>query len=105
MVPELGLILLICATVLSLSGMLMGCVANHSSPLIVRNVYASLMLIVGAFAVLVWSFWSVDLTVATVYAQAHADLPWYYRLSAAWGGHEGSMLLWVLILALWSAYV
>lgn len=42
-----------------------------------------------------------------VYVAGHSNslLPWYYKLSATWGGHEGSLLLWVLILAMWGMMV
>ena len=41
------------------------------------------------------------------YIAGHSNslMPWYYQISAVWGGHEGSMLLWVTILGIWSALV
>ena len=58
-----------------------------------------------AFACLAWSFYTVDFSVAYVTNNANSVLPWYYRLTAVWGGHEGSMLLWILILAGWTLAV
>lgn len=104
MVPELGLIILIFAAILSLSGVIMG-FASRSGDIVSKHVIAVALCIFAAMMVLALAFWQVDLTVAIVYAQAHADLPWYYRISALWGGHEGSMLLWVLILCCWSIYL
>ena len=46
-----------------------------------------------------------DFSVAYVIGNSNSQLPWYYRASATWGGHEGSLLLWALILALFGAAV
>jgi cytochrome c-type biogenesis protein CcmF len=58
-----------------------------------------------AFAALLWSFAQADFTVAYVTRNANTQLPLAFRLAAAWGGHEGSLLLWALILAGWSGAV
>ncbi|RZL34966.1 MAG: heme lyase CcmF/NrfE family subunit [Rubrivivax sp.] len=58
-----------------------------------------------AFASLVTSFIKVDTSVAYVAANAAHELPLGYRITATWGGHEGSLLLWVWILSAWSAAV
>ena len=42
-----------------------------------------------------------DFTVSYVLTNSSLSLPWFYKLCAVWGGHEGSMLLWVAILSLW----
>jgi cytochrome c-type biogenesis protein CcmF len=47
------------------------------------------------------AFLQHDFSVAVVYAHSHHNLPWGYRLSALWGGHEGSVLLWVWLLCGW----
>jgi cytochrome c-type biogenesis protein CcmF len=54
-----------------------------------------------AFVVLSWAFWHDDFSVRYVVNQSNSLLPWYYKLSAVWGGHEGSLLLWGLVLAGW----
>ena len=46
-----------------------------------------------------------DFSVAYVAANSNTELPWYYRLAAIWGAHEGSLLLWVTMLAGWSLAV
>ncbi|SFF45622.1 cytochrome c-type biogenesis protein CcmF [Fontimonas thermophila] len=66
---------------------------------------AQFVLILIAYACLTWAFVERDWSVAYVAANAHSQLPLMYRISAVWGAHEGSMLLWVLILAGWSAAV
>ena len=58
-----------------------------------------------AFATLMWAFAANDFSVAYVASNSNSDLPLAYRLSAVWGAHEGSLLLWVLILALWTLAV
>ena len=54
------------------------------------------------FAALLYAFLGNDFSVAYVAGNSSTALPWPYRLSAAWGGHEGSFLLWTLVLASWT---
>ena len=61
------------------------------------------VLIVTAFAALMLSFGRADFSVALVAGNASLSQPLPYRLAATWGNHEGSMLLWVLILAIFGA--
>ncbi|WP_392337261.1 heme lyase CcmF/NrfE family subunit [Loktanella salsilacus] len=56
-----------------------------------------------SFAVLMHAFIVSDFSVALVYGNSHTDKPLLYKISGVWGNHEGSMLLWVLILALFGA--
>jgi cytochrome c-type biogenesis protein CcmF len=51
-----------------------------------------------AFIALVWAFAVSDFSVANVAANSHTDKPMLYKISAAWGSHEGSLLLWCLVL-------
>ncbi|MFG6465314.1 heme lyase CcmF/NrfE family subunit [Roseateles sp. BYS87W] len=61
-----------------------------------------LALFVGTgYAALSWAFASADFSVAYVAQHANRELPLAYRLAAVWGGHEGSLLLWVSLLAGW----
>ena len=55
----------------------------------------------AAFASLATLFIRHDFTVMNVAINSNLLLPWYYRLSATWGSHEGSLLLWILMLAGW----
>jgi cytochrome c-type biogenesis protein CcmF len=55
-----------------------------------------------AMLCLIFSLLANDMTVAYVQAHSHQLLPLIYRIGAAWGGHEGSLLLWCLILAGWT---
>ena len=54
-----------------------------------------------AYCCLTLCFLRNDFTVAYVLTNSSISLPWFYKLCAVWGGHEGSMLLWVAILSLW----
>src|SRR3954468_8786413 len=58
-----------------------------------------------AFALLTCAFVQNDFTLLVVAQHSNTALPTQYRVAAVWGGHEGSMLLWVLMLGLWSVAV
>ncbi len=58
-----------------------------------------------SFAGLIVAFLQNDFTLDYVSRQSNTLLPYYYKISAVWGGHEGSLLLWVLVLSLWGAAV
>lgn len=60
---------------------------------------------VFAFLCLTLCFIRNDFTVIYVLAHSSASLPWFYKCCAVWGGHEGSMLLWLLILCGWTTAV
>ncbi|QDJ12579.1 heme lyase NrfEFG subunit NrfE [Mergibacter septicus] len=58
-----------------------------------------------AFLALMYLFAVNDFSVQYVVNNSNTLLPWYYRLSAVWGSHEGSLLLWIWLLSLWSVAV
>jgi len=58
-----------------------------------------------AFAALAYAFLNDDFSVAYVAANSNTLLPWYYKFSALWGAHEGSFLLWTLIMSMWTLAV
>ena len=58
-----------------------------------------------AFVLLVYLFLVNDFSIAYVANNSNTLLPWFYRFSAVWGAHEGSLLLWVLILNIWTIAV
>ncbi|HLL29063.1 MAG TPA: heme lyase CcmF/NrfE family subunit [Xanthobacteraceae bacterium] len=66
---------------------------------------AGLGFVAFAFAALVAVYVQSDFSVAIVYANSHSAQPLLYKVTGVWGNHEGSMLLWVLVLALFSALV
>ncbi|MDQ2067994.1 heme lyase CcmF/NrfE family subunit [Xinfangfangia sp. CPCC 101601] len=61
------------------------------------------LLVAFAFAVLTRAFVTSDFSLAVVTANSHTLKPMLYKVSGVWGNHEGSLLLWVLILALFGA--
>ena len=63
------------------------------------------ILLLCAFAALTYSFVVSDFSVRLVYANSHTDKPLLYKVTGVWANHEGSMLLWNLILALFGAAV
>ena len=58
-----------------------------------------------SFGALTYSFVVSDFSVITVAANSHTAKPMLYKISGVWGNHEGSMLMWVLILALYGGAV
>ena len=58
-----------------------------------------------AFAVLCYVFLQDDFSVVIVASHSNSQLPWIYKLSAVWGNHEGSLLMWVLIHSIWTLAV
>ena len=67
--------------------------------------YAQLLLVAIAFAVLTHAFVVQDRSFEYVAQNSNSLLPLVYRYTAVWGAHEGSLLLWLLVLALWTAAV
>lgn len=59
--------------------------------------------VILSFAALVSAFLASDFSVALVASHSHSAKPWIYKFSGTWGNHEGSLLLWIVILALFAA--
>lgn len=110
MLPELGqfalvLALLVAAlqTVLPLAGAQRGIAAWTS---VARPAaFAQFALVAFAFGVLTYGFVSQDFSIKYVATNSNSLLPMIYRYTAVWGSHEGSLLLWALILSVWTAAV
>ena len=110
MIAELGHLALCFALVLSLLLTvfpLYGSYRGAAGPVLLARPIALLLFLLTsvAFAALCYSFWANDFTVLNVASNSNSLLPWYYRMTAVWGSHEGSMLLWVLMLSGWTAAV
>ncbi len=73
----------------------------YAKPLCVGQALAT----IAGFLILAICFVLDDFSVAYVANHSNSLLPWYYKVSAVWGGHEGSLLLWILMLTLWSLAV
>ena len=107
MVPELGhfsLILALCLAVALGVVPLIGAFRGDARLLSAARplAHGQFVFVVFAFACLVYSFISSDFSVQNVAANSNTKLPVYYRITASWGSHEGSLLLWVLMLAGWT---
>ena len=66
---------------------------------------AQFLFVAVAWGVLAYSFISSDFSVANVAENSNSELPIFYRFAATWGSHEGSMMLWVMMLAAWTLAV
>ncbi len=106
MLPELGQLALVLAFVLAalLSVLpLLGAQRGHEA--LMRSArplaYALLAAVTVSYVLLTVAFELHDFSVAYVAKNSNTLLPPMYRISAVWGAHEGSLLLWVLILCLW----
>jgi len=110
MIPEIGLFSLILALLTALAQTilpLVGAATGWQAGLRVARPAAvgQFCLTVLAFGCLAWSFVHNDFSVLYVAGNSHADLPAAYRFAAVWGGHEGSLLLWLLLLTAWTLAV
>ncbi|MFC7301145.1 heme lyase CcmF/NrfE family subunit [Cognatiluteimonas weifangensis] len=110
MLPELGQVaLLLALLVAALQGLLplVGAQRGNRAWMAVARpaAYAQLLLVAGAFAILTYGFVAQDFSLRYVAQNSNSLLPWFYRYTAVWGAHEGSLLLWALILALWTGAV
>ena len=66
---------------------------------------AQFLFLAVAFGCLVQGFIVNDFSILYVASHSNSELPLYYRISANWGAHEGSILLWALILSVWTVAV
>jgi cytochrome c-type biogenesis protein CcmF len=77
---------------------------NSSSKKINQNVlslsFLQLVLVIVSFLSLILSFINSDFSNETVFNNSHATKPLFYKISGTWGNHEGSLLLWLLVLTL-----
>jgi len=70
-----------------------------------RSVYAVALLAICAFAVLEVAFLTSDFSFAVVASHSSTTTPVFYRAAAAWSSQEGSLLLWLMLLSVWSSLV
>ena len=110
MLPELGQILLVTALLMAVLQTVLPLWGAHRGRATWMAVarpaaYAQLALLLGAFGVLTAAFVTQDFSVRYVAENSNSLLPLAYRYSAVWGAHEGSLLLWALVLALWCGAV
>ncbi|MEN3384433.1 MAG: cytochrome c-type biosis protein CcmF, partial [Hyphomicrobiales bacterium] len=109
-VPEFGHYALVLALALALvqaTVPLWGARTNDATLMSVAGATALVQFafVAASFAALTWCYVGSDFSVANVFENSHSAMPLIYKFTSVWGNHEGSMLLWVLILALFGALV
>lgn len=107
MVPEWGHFALILALSISIGLCVLPLLGAYTGNVLLMHSARSLasgmfVMVLFAFACLTYAFIHDDFSVAYVATNSNSLLPVYYKISAIWGGHEGSLLLWVLMLAGWT---
>ena len=110
MIPEIGQFALIVALLLALTQSVLPLYGASNGnrawmALAAPAGQAQFIFVVIAFSCLAYSFVTNDFSVLNVATNSNSELPLHYRLAATWGSHEGSLLLWALMLALWTVAV
>ncbi len=110
MIAELGhfaLILSLCVAVAQSTLPLAGAARNHAGLMTLGSAaaIAQFFLVAISFAALTHAFVVSDFSLKVVASNSHSLKPMIYKISGVWGNHEGSMLLWVLILALFGGLI
>jgi len=96
MIPELATLLLYLALISSLiSSALYISSPDKPNVWMLRLVFVSFFLVLGSFLMLIYSFVISDFSVLNVFYNSHESKPLIYKISGAWGNHEGSMMLWL----------
>jgi len=107
MIPELGhfaLVIALCMAFVQTVVPLIGAQTNTSQWMAVAKPAArgQFLFIIISYICLTYSFLNNDFSVLYVASNSNTALPFYYQISAVWGAHEGSLLLWVLMLSGWT---
>ncbi len=110
MIPEIGhfaLILALCLALIQGTIPLVGAQKKISSWVEVAApaAYGQTLFIIISFICLTYAFLTDDFSVGYAARQSNTELPMIYKISSVWGGHEGSLLLWTMFLAMWTAAV
>ena len=110
MIPEIGHFALILALALALVQGTLPLIGAHQNNAALMSVARSsaigqLLFVAVAYACLTWAFLYDDFSVLYVANHSQLSLPTMYKITAVWGGHEGSVLLWILLLAAWTTAV
>ena len=110
MIPELGQVFLVAALASALLQFLGG-ISSLSKNIpnielfVERTTTIQTFFLIICFGLLTTSFLQDDFSVLYVASNSNTALPIAYKFAAVWGGHEGSLLLWVLILAVWTLFL
>jgi len=109
-IPEIGHFALILALSLAVCQGVLPLIGAYRNDVAMMNVarpaaLGQLVFVMISFACLTWSFLESDFSVLYVANHSQLALPAIYKVSAVWGAHEGSLLLWVLLMAGWTVAV
>lgn len=104
MIPEIGhyaLVLALLLATVQATLPLLGAARGNAAWMEVGRpaAYAQFLMVTAAFAALMWAYVVSDFSVQNVVENSHSLKPMLYKVSGVWGNHEGSMVLWVLMLA------
>ncbi len=107
MIPELGQLALAVALCLALAQAILGLAGAARGDSVWMDATrpaarGQFVFVAAAFGCLAYAFASNDFSVAYVESNSNSMLPLHYRISGVWGGHEGSILLWLLMLGVWT---
>jgi cytochrome c-type biogenesis protein CcmF len=110
MIPEIGHFALVLALLVGIAQASVPMIGARRNDLTLMGVAESTALaqfgfVAAAFAALTACYVRSDFSVLTVFENSHSAMPLIYKFTSVWGNHEGSMLLWVLILTLFGALV
>ena len=110
MIPELGHFVLVLAMAVAFAQAALGLYGPQLNDarlmaMTSRAAGLQLVLLAASFAALTHAFVTSDFSVINVYENSHSAKPMIYKISGVWGNHEGSMLLWILILAIFGGSV
>ena len=110
MLGELGnfcLVLALCVSVVQSIIPLVGTYRNRQSWMVFGRsaAYTQWLLVLASYCILTYAFYLNDFSIEYVSRTSNLSQPLMYRLSGVWGGHEGSLLLWILMLSSWTALV
>ena len=110
MIPEIGQFALILALALAVCQTVFPLIGAHRGDAAMMNVGRSaaagqFVFVAVAFGCLTWAFITSDFSVLYVANHSQLSLPTLYKVSAVWGAHEGSLLLWIFVLAIWTVAV
>jgi cytochrome c-type biogenesis protein CcmF len=105
MIPELGQLALSLALAVALVQAIFPLADPQSAALARSAAQGQALLVAFAFGCLTYAFVTNDFSVQYVAQHSNSALPLHYRVSGVWGGHEGSFLLWCLMLSVWMVAV
>jgi cytochrome c-type biogenesis protein CcmF len=110
MIPEIGqfaLTLALCLALVQAALPLAGAATGRSEWMAMARPAAAgqFVFVALAFGALEYAFLNDDFSVLFVAQHSNSALPVFYKFTAAWGGHEGSMLFWITVLAIWTLAV